>query len=332
MDPEVEEYLRTHPSEPLPTDITAFRSISAAVETAAVDRLGAPSPSLTESYLPIPMRDGHLNTAKVFQPSTSTDGSPLVVLFHGGGFAVGSPEQFTLLGRALVELLNCTVVSAAYRLAPERPFPAAAEDAWDTTQHLATNPPDGSDLAAGFLVGGASSGANLAAVVAQLAVDRRLDPPLTGQFLSLPLIFSSAQLVPEKFRAEYTSLTTNTTDPIQSLPSLHAILARYNPTLTSPFFSPINSPNVHPPKTYIQVCGLDPLRDDGVVYGDVLRERGVETRVEVYEGFPHGWWVFMPGLRSSKRAVGDMVRGVGWLLGRGVEGERVVGKVGEGVE
>ena len=33
------------------------------------------------------------------------------------------------------------------------------------------------------------------------------------------------------------------------------------------------------PPSFIQVMQMDPLRDDGVVYEQVLREAGVETRL-----------------------------------------------------
>ena len=70
------------------------------------------------------------------------------------------------------------------------------------------------------------------------------------------------------------------------------------------------------PRTYIVACGMDPLRDDGILYEEALREDGVETRINVYSGLPHCWWAIMPHLESSKKYELDSVAGLKWLLKR----------------
>lgn len=44
----------------------------------------------------------------------------------------------------------------------------------------------------------------------------------------------------------------------------------------------------HLPPAYLQVCGLDPLRDEALIYGRVLREEaGVKTKIDIYKGLGH---------------------------------------------
>ena len=59
---------------------------------------------------------------------------PVLVFFHGGGWAVGSIKSHEGVCRALATKADAIVVSVAYRLAPEHKFPAAVEDAVAATR------------------------------------------------------------------------------------------------------------------------------------------------------------------------------------------------------
>lgn len=78
----------------------------------------------------------------------------------------------------------------------------------------------------------------------------------------------------------------------------------------------INQP---PMRVYFQICGCDMSRDDGLIYERVLREEcGVETRVDIYEGFGHVFWGMggkYPEMEMSVMRERDSVDGVGWLIG-----------------
>lgn len=79
------------------------------------------------------MRDGFTNTIRIYQPRYSpAGGSPLFVMYHGGGYCLGGLENEHINCRILCEKFGFVVANAGYRLAPEHPFPAGVNDAYDT--------------------------------------------------------------------------------------------------------------------------------------------------------------------------------------------------------
>ena len=81
----------------------------------------------------------------------------------------------------------------------------------------------------------------------------------------------------------------------------------------------LNHPKGHSklPPAYFQICGMDPLRDEGFIYERVLREdEGIKTKVDVYPGLPHGFWGFFTMLKAAKKYHEDILKGIGWLLNK----------------
>ncbi|KAJ4190476.1 hypothetical protein NW767_011302 [Fusarium falciforme] len=180
----------------------------------------------------------------------------------------------------------------------------------------------GLDLSRGFFIGGTSAGANLAAVAVQQWVTQKLSPPILGVWLNIPMIFDAA-IVPEEHKALWFSRKQNVDAMVINAKSREYVYRVYRPDIRSPDFSPFNSPNPHTglPPVYIQVCGQDPLRDDGLVYERVLREHGVKTRLDAYPGVPHGAANLFPTLTSSKKHQVDVLQGFSWLFGKEVRDE-----------
>lgn len=195
--------------------------------------------------------------------------------------------------RLLSRDLGAVCVNVDYRLAPEHPFPASVTDSWDAVKWCAAEAaPDSSILPAdsrrGFIVGGASAGGNISAVLCQLGRDEALDPPLTGQYLCVPaLLWPGDQGVPEQWKAEYRSRNESHSDPVLKAfneKSNKALLSTLKPDLESPLFSPLLHPNLRDlPPAFFQLGGLDPLRDEGLIYERVLREENdVSTKVDCF--------------------------------------------------
>jgi hypothetical protein len=66
---------------------------------------------------------------RIYRPPGKVQGAlPVVVFFHGGGFALGDLDTHDALSRAHAIGAGAVVVSVEYRLAPEHPYPAAVDD------------------------------------------------------------------------------------------------------------------------------------------------------------------------------------------------------------
>src|SRR5205807_4887853 len=96
---------------------------------------------------------------------------PVIVYFHGGGWTIGSVEQFDLVARQITNASGAIVVSVEYRLAPEHPYPAPLDDCWRALTWVADNASAFDGDAKRLAVMGDSAGGNLAAVCALLARD-----------------------------------------------------------------------------------------------------------------------------------------------------------------
>lgn len=274
------------------------------------------------------MRDGFESEIRIHRPNTSPeDGSPLVVLIYGGGFFMGNCLQMGTIARPLTDLYGATVVCISYRLAPEHPWPQAHYDAWDSLVWIAANACSlGASTSTGFVLGGASAGGNIAAVLAQKSIKEPLAVPLTGLWMDVSMVFANAENCPEKYRHLYISAKQNEDAPgLLTKQAIQYIRSSFKGDGFSPDFSPVNAeqPHVGMPKTFIQAAGMDTFRDDAIIYWHMLREHGVEARLKVYPGVPHGHVNLYPSLKVSKETKIDTFEGLAWLLGREVERETI---------
>ena len=293
--------------------------------------LGDSPPEIKATELQYPADDGTKLRAKLYQPTNPPkNGSPLVVLFHGGGFCIGAPEGEEQTARNIVQAFGAVAVSASYRLAPEFKFPHAPKDSWAAVKWAAANAKSwGADPSTGFIIGGTSAGGNITAVVAHLARDEKLSPPLTGQYLAIPAVLPASK-VPEKYKEYYLSYEQNKTAPVLPQAAIDMFMRGYEPDEDDAvYYACFNHPKGHKdlPQAFFQIDGLDPLRDEAIIYERVLREEnGIKTKMSLYPGLPHGHWGFFPFLSSSEKFRKEQVEGFGWLLNREPDFSKVITK------
>ncbi|KAF9776089.1 hypothetical protein IL306_005771, partial [Fusarium sp. DS 682] len=91
----------------------------------------------------------------------------------------------------------------------------------------------------------------------------------------------------------------------------------YAPDPKSELFSPLLWPSGHGglPKTFLQISGLDPLRDDGLIYARELDNAGVDVKINTYLGVPHGFEAIFGSLDIAAKASEEQDVGFKWLFG-----------------
>jgi acetyl esterase/lipase len=110
---------------------------------------------------------------------------PIVLHMHGGAFVAGSLDTGVAVATALADA-GAVVVSVDYPLAASQPFPAAVEVSYATLLWMQQNRRQLAGARARIFVAGEEAGGNLAAAVALMARDRRLE--LAGQILLSPML------------------------------------------------------------------------------------------------------------------------------------------------
>lgn len=231
IDPELDQFLRNNVLPPVDySDLDSFKAMAERRNEQMRKLLGSPPPEVKQTETSYTTKDKTEMRVKLYSPVTPpSSGSPLVVMFHGGGFCIGTPEGEEQTCRNLVQAFGAVCASASYRLGPAFPFPYAATDCWDALQWAAANASSlGADPRRGFVVGGTSAGGNLAAVVSHLARDEGLVVPLTGVYLAIPALAGDNQ-IPDKYRERALSLQQNAKAPVLPREAMDMFMRGYQP-------------------------------------------------------------------------------------------------------
>lgn len=248
----------------------------------------------------VPGAEGEIG-ARVYWPAGVADRAPTVLFAHGGGFVIGDLDTHDNQARAICAGTGSVVVSIDYRLAPEHPWPAAADDttaafAW-LVEHADGLGGDVDRLG----VAGDSAGGNLSTITALAARDRGL--PLAAQLLVYPGVDFAGEWASRDHNADgyfltmddirwfaehYTGMTEDTADDElrrhPRLSPLHADLAGVAPAV-------------------VVTAEYDPLRDEGDAYAAALAAAGVEVDHLPSAGMVHGFFDMFPYSPGAKAAV-----------------------------
>jgi acetyl esterase len=188
--------------------------------------------------------------------------------------------------RELAHFAQTKVISADYPLAPEHKFPAAPEACYEVTAWIARFMGEWKWDLDRLYIGGASAGATLSAVVAQMIRDRG-GPKLRGQILICPSTDSNFDTPSYLENATGTNLTRE---------KCMLFVSMYCPDSTqdhNPLACPLHAKSfANLPPAMVVTAECDPLRDDGRAYARKLQEAHIPCDDLCYEGMMHCFSTF----------------------------------------
>jgi len=221
-----------------------------------------------------------------------------LLYLHGGAWCLHLPKIYARFAALLSDLTGMRVLVPEYRLAPEHPFPAGADDClavyrWMLDQGHRQKP---------FALAGDSAGGSLSLVTLMRARDALLPlpdcavllSPSTDLTISGPSSRYNAQLDP-MFSPAAQDLLPDVYCPGQD---------RRNPLL-SPLFG--NWSGL--PPLLFHAGSTEMLLDDSVRAHDRATQAGVPAEIEVYVGLPHVWHMitWLPEAKLATRQVADFI-------------------------
>jgi len=226
---------------------------------------------------------------------------PIVVFFHGGGWVTDDLDTHDGIARGLAHGAHSIVVSVAYRLAPEHPFPAAPDDCWAATRWAACRAREFGGDASRLAVAGSSAGANLASGVALRARDAG-SPKLRAQ-----VMFYGSGNYPS---IETPSAREFAHGPILSRDDVHYFWNLYlsNPEKDQdhPLASPIRAAShAGLAPAFVATAEIDPTRDDGEAYAAKLAAADVPVETRRYPGMVHGFVSWLGVIDGAQTALDD---------------------------
>jgi acetyl esterase len=231
--------------------------------------------------------------ARVYEPAADPAGT--VVYYHGGGWVIGGLDEWDAPLRILAVESGARVVSVDYRLAPEHPFPAAADDSYAAAKWVAAELAGGAPI----VVGGDSAGGNLAAVTALRAREDGLQIAL--QVLIYPVVDSDLST---DHYAQYQD-----THFILNTPDMEWFWGHYAPDPADrahPDASPMRAESLAGlPPAFLLVAGNDPLQADGLAYAKRLEDEGVAVQVVRYDDQIHAFFTLPNLIEAGNKAIAE---------------------------
>ena len=233
--------------------------------------------------------EGYEVPVRVYLPrEKETDGLPVMLFFHGGGWVTESIDNYERICARLANATGQYVVAVEYRLAPEDKFPAGLEDCYAVAKTLYSGDFMLNIKPENITLIGDSAGGNLCAALSLMARD-------CGEFMpKRQILIYPATYNDYTENSPFPSVKENGTDYLLTAGKMQDYIdlyARNEEDKKNPYFAPYIAEDLtNQPDTLILTCEFDPLRDEGEAYGKRLKEAGNYVEIHRIKDALHGYF------------------------------------------
>ena len=259
-----------------PLDIVALRA------TAPRYPIAPSMPAGTFSVVPVAGAD--VGGEWVFADGVAPDRR--ILLMHGGGYVMGSPEIYRPVAATVSQASGCAVFSLRYRLAPEHPIPAQVEDALAGFHHVLKNGAAGPAPARSVFVMGASAGGSLALSLCLALRDLKLRLPDAGVAIAP---WSDVRV----------SGQGSSPGVATAMAQLYLGATQADVPLASPGLADLHGL----PPMLLHASTADTLLEQNMRLFEAAGDAGVDIRAEIWRHMPHVWHQMRPFLPEANEAL-----------------------------
>ena len=230
--------------------------------------------------------------------NTAPSGNATGLLWiHGGGYAIGAPEQDFIFADIFCERGDCVMVIPDYKNAMEAPYPAALDDCYLALKWMAEHAEELGINRNQLFVGGESAGGGLTAALTIYARDRG-EINLAFQIPLYPMLDDRME-------------TLSSQDNDAPMWNTKSNIAGWKAYLREQFQSdevPVyaapgraeNLTDLPPAVTYVGT--IEPFHDETVRYVERLKQAGVKVAFREYKGCYHAFDMVCPYSKATKNA------------------------------
>ena len=243
----------------------------------------------------------------VLRPKQQQSKAPGVLWIHGGGYILGMKEMAYFSRAAdLVNRFGAVVVSPGYRLAFQKPYPAAVEDCYaallwlkEHVEELGINPSQ-------IMVGGESAGGGLTAALCMLARDRGK----VAIAFQMPLYPMIDNLDTESSRENHGRVWNTRRNHFGWRMYLRK---QAKSDKVSPYAAAARQTDYsNLPPCYTFVCTGEPFYAETLAFVEKLKSAGVQTEVDIYSGNTHAFDMMKPDEEPGKSAIAGFLERFAW--------------------